>query len=139
MKRLILLAPLGALVAGCASVGVDDISRAVGKPVEVRYTKTSEGYIVHGGRVTVVLHPGWKWEPNLYHMGAIAALAADASGKERSEVADALGLPEWAVDYDPADNKRTATRDMARTENSLGSCPGTTTPGWPTHYYRRAQ
>ena len=139
MKRLLMIVPLGGLVVGCASVTVDDVSRVVGKPVDVRYTKAGEGYVMHDGRVTVVLHPGWQWEPTYYHMGAVAALASDAAGKDRQETAAALGLPSWAVEYDPSDNKRTATRDMAQNENQLGRTAGTLTPGWPTEYYRRAR
>jgi hypothetical protein len=125
------------LCVGCATTSVQDISRAVGKPVSVEYADADGWETIGDGRITVRLHWGWQWEPSMYHAGAIAGLACRACDADAEVVADRLGLPSWAMWTE--DNKRLATAQQARVEGVLpASSPWAhTAPGWPTHLYKR--
>ena len=139
--RYLFLAAL--LLTSCAltrTVSERDVSVAIGHPVSVQYTRAETGWErTREGGAIVRIDDRWKWEPAIYHMGAIAGLACQATDSDPDKVADALDIPRFAMwDGDAKSSKIEATRQQARLERVL---PHTytfqdTAPGWPTYVWR---
>jgi hypothetical protein len=142
MKRLalVLLVPLSCF--GCRSLThtptVKDVSTAVGRPVSIEYTRGPGGWETRNGGVIVRMDDRWLAEPCIYHWGAVAGLACSATGADREFVADALGLPLFAMwDGDLADSKIMATKQQARIEQTMFyQSPSNEAPGWPTNRWK---
>jgi hypothetical protein len=122
---------------------------------------THHGLYIPGQRLIHVA-PEWYWEPHWYHLGLVAHemihAYLDQTGKEKYEVhphsylfrqerervAQALGIPVWAIPDGKREDKLDATRKMAYLERYMqaqidavhGLCHTETGgAGWPTQLY----
>ena len=152
MRSIIILA---LLAVGCASPGRRPLAEDVRTAAFPEYSSVTVVYRPYvappfadaAKNLTVVLHPGWVWEPAIYQKGAVireilvAQVAQDGNYyRARANVAaDACGIPQWAVPGLKDEDKRQATEWFARVDLEGGRTfrqDSHMQAGWPVFFYR---